>query len=65
MKSKTTTAWLAFLGGPLGLHRFYLRGLGDWLGWLLPFHLSLSILPNLHTSESHEADIYLLYEAID
>ncbi len=36
MKSKTVAAWLAFLGGPLGLHRFYLHGLGDWLGWLLP-----------------------------
>jgi hypothetical protein len=36
MKNKTLAAWLAFLGGPLGLHRFYLRGLGDMLGWLLP-----------------------------
>ena len=36
MKSKTVAAWLAFLGGPFGLHRFYLRGAGDWLGWLLP-----------------------------
>ena len=37
MKSKTLAAWLAFLGGPLGLHRFYLHGMGDWLGWLLPW----------------------------
>jgi len=36
MKSKTVAAWLAFLGGPFGLHRFYLRGAGDWLAWLLP-----------------------------
>lgn len=36
MKNKTLAAWLAFVGGPLGLHRFYLHGLGDWLGWLLP-----------------------------
>ena len=36
MKNKTLAAWLAFLGGPLGLHRFYLRGFGDALGWLLP-----------------------------
>ena len=36
MKNKTLAAWLAFLGGPLGLHRFYLHGLGDTLGWLLP-----------------------------
>lgn len=36
MKNKTLAAWLAFLGGPLGLHRFYLYGGRDWLGWLLP-----------------------------
>ena len=36
MKSKTTAAWLAFLGGPLGLHRFYLFGFGDPMAWLLP-----------------------------
>lgn len=35
-KNKTAAAWLAFLGGPLGLHRFYLHGPGDWLAWLLP-----------------------------
>ena len=32
MKNKTLATWLAFVGGPLGLHRFYLKGLGDWLG---------------------------------
>jgi hypothetical protein len=36
MKNKTLAAWLAFLGGPLGLHRFYLHGLRDPWGWLLP-----------------------------
>jgi hypothetical protein len=36
MKNKTLAAWLAFIGGPLGLHRFYLHGITDWLGWLLP-----------------------------
>ena len=36
MKNKTLAAWLAFLGGPLGLHRFYLYGLTDLIGWLLP-----------------------------
>ncbi|MBC7605108.1 MAG: TM2 domain-containing protein [Ramlibacter sp.] len=36
MKNKTVAAWLAFLGGPIGLHRFYLNGFGDWLGWFLP-----------------------------
>lgn len=36
MKSKTLAAWLAFLGGPFGAHRFYLHGAADWLAWLLP-----------------------------
>jgi len=35
MKNKTIASWLAFLGGPLGLHRFYLNGGRDWLGWTL------------------------------
>ena len=35
-KSKTLATWIAFLGGSLGLHRFYLHGLSDPLGWLLP-----------------------------
>jgi len=43
MKNKTTAAWLSFLGGPLGLHRFYLRGMGDLLGWLLPIPTALGI----------------------
>jgi len=43
MKNKTLAAWLAFLGGPLGIHRFYLHGLGDWLGWLLPIPTALGI----------------------
>ena len=34
MKNKTLATWLAFLGGPLGLHRFYLHGMGDVWGWL-------------------------------
>ena len=34
-RSKTIATWLALLGGPLGLHRFYLHGLGDRWGWLL------------------------------
>ncbi|MBS0340193.1 MAG: hypothetical protein JSS56_06670 [Proteobacteria bacterium] len=43
MKNKTLAAWLAFLGGPLGLHRFYLYGLGDTLGWLLPIPTALGL----------------------
>ena len=36
-KSKTLSTWLAFLGGALGLHRFYLHGLRDPWGWLSPW----------------------------
>jgi hypothetical protein len=43
MKNKTLATWLTFLGGPLGLHRFYLRGLGDLLGWALPIPTALGL----------------------
>ncbi|MEY4883971.1 MAG: hypothetical protein RIS34_1825 [Pseudomonadota bacterium] len=43
MKNKTAAAWLAFVGGPLGLHRFYLAGFGDLLGWLLPIPTALGL----------------------
>ncbi len=43
LKNKTVAAWLTFLAGPLGLHRFYLRGLGDTLGWLLPVPTALGL----------------------
>ena len=35
MKNKTLATWLAFLGAPLGLHRFYLFGRHDRLAWLI------------------------------
>jgi hypothetical protein len=35
-KSKTLEAWTALVGGSLGLHRFYLHGFRDVLGWLHP-----------------------------
>ena len=43
MKNKTVAAWLAFVGGPLGLHRFYLVGPRDWLGWLLIIPTTLGL----------------------
>ena len=43
MKNKTLASWLAFIGGPLGLHRFYLHGMGDWLGWMLPIPTALGV----------------------
>ncbi len=43
MKNKTIATWLAFLGGPLGLHRFYLRGIKDLPAWLLPIPTILGL----------------------
>ncbi len=40
-KNKTLAAWLAVLLGSMGIHRFYLRGLGDWIGWLHPIAAAL------------------------
>jgi len=34
-RSKTLATWIALLGGSLGLHRFYLYGWRDRIGWLL------------------------------
>ncbi len=33
-KSKTLAAWIAVIGGTIGLHRLYLYGLADRLAWL-------------------------------
>jgi hypothetical protein len=41
-KNKTLATLLALVGGGLGLHRFYLRGLGDRLGLLHLASLPLS-----------------------
>lgn len=35
-RDKTVATWLAVLGGTLGLHRFYLHGARDVVGWLFP-----------------------------
>lgn len=35
-RSKSVATWLALAGGVLGLHRFYLHGFKDWMGWLFP-----------------------------
>jgi hypothetical protein len=43
MKNKTLAAWLALLGGPFGLHRFYLYGRSDMLAWLLPIPTALGL----------------------
>ncbi len=43
MKNKTLAAWLTFLFGPIGLHRFYLYGWTDTLGWLIPIPTALGV----------------------
>jgi len=43
-RSKTLATWLAVIGGTLGLHRFYLYGLRDPLGWLHPLPTFLGVL---------------------
>lgn len=42
-RSKTLATWIAVLGGTVGLHRLYLKGWTDVLGWLhlLPATLGL------------------------
>lgn len=40
-KNKTAAAWLAFVGGQLGLHRLYLFGLKDRWAWLHPVAAAL------------------------
>lgn len=39
--NKTLAVWLATLLGSLGVHRFYLRGVFDWIGWLHPIAAAL------------------------
>ena len=51
MKNKTVATWLAFVGGPLGLHRFYLSGMRDWLGWVLPIPSLLGLYGVLRVRE--------------
>lgn len=58
MKNKTAAAWLTFFGGPLGLHRFYLYGFTDMLGWLLPIPTALGIYGIQRVQEWGQDDHY-------
>jgi len=40
-KNKTVAAWLAFIGGQLGLHRLYLYGWSDLWAWAHPIVAAL------------------------
>lgn len=50
-RSKTLATWVAAIAGSLGLHRMYLRGLGDPLAWL---HVPLTMLGMLGVSRMRE-----------
>lgn len=56
-RSKTIATWLAVLGGTLGLHRLYLRGLGDVLAWLHPVPTGIGLLGVLRMREMGQDDV--------
>lgn len=58
MKNKTLAAWLTLVGGPLGLHRFYLKGPGDLLGWLLPLPTALGLYGIMRAREYGLDDLW-------
>lgn len=62
-RSKTLAAWLALLLGSLGLHRLYLRGFGDWLGWLHPLPTAVGLL-GVHRLRSLGQDDMLAWALI-
>jgi hypothetical protein len=55
-RSKTIATWLALLGGSLGLHRLYLKGLGNLLGWLHVLPTSLGLFGVLRMLELGQDD---------
>lgn len=56
IKSKTAATWLALLGGSLGLHRLYLHGLRNGLGWLHLLPTSLGVYGVLRMLELGQDD---------
>ena len=55
-RSKTLATWLALVGGTLGLHRLYLKGLGDAVGWLHIVPTSLGLFGVLRMRELGQDD---------
>ena len=43
MKNKTLATWITLILGPLGMHRFYLYGWRDALGWMMPIPTLLGL----------------------
>lgn len=51
MKNKTLATLLALLGGPLGLHRFYLHGWRDAWGWFFPLPTLAGVVGVMRTQQ--------------
>lgn len=43
LRSKAAATWIAIVGGALGLHRFYLYGWRDRIGWAYPLPTLLGL----------------------
>jgi len=56
LKSKTLATWLALLLGSLGLHRFYLYGWRDKIGWLHPLPTLLGLAGAIRLSNLGQDD---------
>jgi len=55
-KSKTLATWLALLLGSFGLHRFYLYGWRDKIGWLHPLPTLLGLAGAIRLSNLGQDD---------
>ncbi|CDS54415.1 Probable transmembrane protein [Polaromonas sp. CG9_12] len=62
-KNKTLAAWLAFIGGQLGLHRFYLYGWRDLWAWAHPLVAALGWW-GVHRVQSYGQDDHLAWVLI-
>ncbi|MBL8334375.1 MAG: TM2 domain-containing protein [Rubrivivax sp.] len=55
-RSKTLATWIAVFGGALGLHRFYLHGPKDPVGWLFPLPALAGFVGALRMSQLGQDD---------
>ncbi|MBG6074288.1 TM2 domain-containing protein [Polaromonas sp. CG_9.11] len=62
-KNKTLAAWLAFIGGQLGLHRFYLYGWRDLWAWAHPLVAALGWW-GVHRVQSYGQDDHMAWVLI-
>jgi hypothetical protein len=55
-RSKTLATWLAVLLGTMGVHRFYLYGWKDIIGWLHPLPMLAGLVGVQHLREFGQDD---------